>query len=106
MPGWERERRFYFDPPWNPGRQVLIHPCPNSTFRIDWQVPPEYDLASEEASGALDTRIRKVIGDGDYESSGGRSTASPPAWSTGCASAACSSPGTRRTWCRRSGRAG
>ncbi|MGB8384949.1 MAG: FAD-dependent monooxygenase [Dermatophilaceae bacterium] len=67
MPGWEQERRFYFDPPWNPGRQVLIHPCPNSTFRIDWQVPPEYDLASEEASGALDTRIRKIIGDADYE---------------------------------------
>lgn len=67
MPGWEQERRFYFDPPWNPGRQVLIHPCPNSTFRIDWQVPPEYDLAAEEASGALDTRIRKIIGDADYD---------------------------------------
>ena len=24
---WE-ERRFYFDPVWNPGRQVLVHPCP------------------------------------------------------------------------------
>jgi len=67
MPGWEQERRFYFDPPWNPGRQVLIHPCPDSTFRIDWQVPPEYDLGTEEASGALDTRIRKIIGDADYE---------------------------------------
>jgi 2-polyprenyl-6-methoxyphenol hydroxylase-like FAD-dependent oxidoreductase len=67
MPGWEQERRFYFDPPWNPGRQVLIHPCPNSTFRIDWQVPPEYDLAAEEASGALEARIRKIIGDADYE---------------------------------------
>ena len=39
LPGWERERRFYFDPPWNPGRQVLIHPTPGSVFRIDWQVP-------------------------------------------------------------------
>ncbi len=67
LPGWEKERRFYFDPPWNPGRQVLIHPCPNSTYRIDWQVPPDYDLGSEEASGALDTRIRKIIGDADYE---------------------------------------
>ena len=67
LPGWEQERRFYFDPPWNPGRQVLIHPCPSSTFRIDWQVPPEYDLAAEEASGALDTRIRKIIGDAGYE---------------------------------------
>src|SRR5690625_653362 len=67
LPGWERERRFYFDPEWNPGRQVLIHPCPDSTYRIDWQVPAEFDLAAEEDSGALDTRIRQVIGDRDYE---------------------------------------
>lgn len=67
LPGWEQERRFYFDPPWNPGRQVLIHPCPDSTYRIDWQVPPEYDLASSEASGALDTRIRQIIGDTGYD---------------------------------------
>lgn len=67
MPGWELERRFYFDPPWNPGRQVLIHPCPDSTFRIDWQVPPNYDLDAEEASGTLDKRIRTVIGERDYE---------------------------------------
>jgi 3-(3-hydroxy-phenyl)propionate hydroxylase len=67
LPGWETERRFYFDPEWNPGRQVLIHPCPDSTFRIDWQVPPSFDLAAEEASGGLDRRIRQVIGDRDYE---------------------------------------
>ena len=67
LPGWERERRFYFDPDWNPGRQVLIHPCPDSTYRIDWQVPPEFDLAAEEASGRLDARVRQVIGDRPYE---------------------------------------
>ncbi|NIH79905.1 FAD-dependent monooxygenase [Amycolatopsis viridis] len=67
LPGWARERRFYFDPEWNPGRQVLIHPCPGSTFRIDWQVPGDYDLAAEEASGALDARIRAIIGDQPYE---------------------------------------
>ena len=67
LPGWELERRFYFDPEWNPGRQVLIHPCPGSTYRIDWQVPPDYDLAAEQDSGALDTRIRKIVGDADYE---------------------------------------
>ncbi|RBY83805.1 pentachlorophenol monooxygenase [Geodermatophilus sp. TF02-6] len=67
LPGWQTERRFYFDPAWNPGRQVLIHPCPDSTFRIDWQVPPEFDLAAEEASGGLDRRIRQVIGDRPYE---------------------------------------
>jgi 2-polyprenyl-6-methoxyphenol hydroxylase-like FAD-dependent oxidoreductase len=67
LPGWEAERRFYFDPEWNPGRQVLIHPCPDSTFRIDWQVPPGFDLAAEEAEGGLDRRIRQIIGAVPYE---------------------------------------
>jgi 3-(3-hydroxy-phenyl)propionate hydroxylase len=67
LPGWERERRFYFDPAWNPGRQVLIHPCPGSSYRIDWQVPPGYDLEAEERSGALDRRIRRIVGGTPYE---------------------------------------
>lgn len=67
LPGWSNERRFYFDPEWNPGRQVLIHPCPGSTFRIDWQVPGDYDLDAEEASGALDGRIRAIIGELPFE---------------------------------------
>ena len=50
LPRWERERRFYFDPSWNPGRQVLIHPTPGSVFRIDWQVPDDVDLDEEERS--------------------------------------------------------
>ncbi|MDX3194852.1 FAD-dependent monooxygenase [Streptomyces sp. MN03-5084-2B] len=67
LPGWAAERRFFFDPPWNPGRQVLIHPCPGSQFRIDWQVPDDYDLGAEEGGGALDRRIRAIIGDRPYE---------------------------------------
>jgi 3-(3-hydroxy-phenyl)propionate hydroxylase len=63
LPGWARERRFYFDPPWNPGRQVLIHPCPDSTYRMDWQVPAGFD----EADGGRDARIRKIIGDRPYQ---------------------------------------
>lgn len=65
--GWESERRFHFDPDWNPGRQVLIHPCPDSTFRIDWQVPAEFDLDGEAADGRLDARIRQIIGERPYE---------------------------------------
>lgn len=61
------ERRFHFDPEWNPGRQVLIHPCPDSQYRIDWQVPGDYDLTEDEATGGLDQRIRKIIGDSPYE---------------------------------------
>jgi 3-(3-hydroxy-phenyl)propionate hydroxylase len=63
---WETERRFYFDPDWNPGRQVLIHACPDSTYRIDWQVPSDYDLAADEAAGGLDRRIRQILGDREY----------------------------------------
>lgn len=66
LPGWAQERRFYFNPSWNPGRQVLIHPCPGNTFRIDWQVPSDFDLNKESDSGGLDARIRKIIGDRDY----------------------------------------
>jgi 3-(3-hydroxy-phenyl)propionate hydroxylase len=61
------ERRFYFDPAWNPGRQVLVHQQPDSVWRIDWQVPPDFDPRAEHASGALDARIRKVVGDRPYE---------------------------------------
>ena len=67
LPGWENERRFYFDPEWNPGRQVLIHPCPGGLFRIDWQVAPSFDLERARADGSLDARIRQVIGDRPYE---------------------------------------
>lgn len=67
LPGRTGERHFHFDPAWNPGRQVLIHPCPDSVYRIDWQVPPDFDLAAEDASGALDARIRAVVGDRPYE---------------------------------------
>jgi 2-polyprenyl-6-methoxyphenol hydroxylase-like FAD-dependent oxidoreductase len=62
------ERRFYFDPPWNPGRQVLIHPQPDDTWRIDWQIAPETDIEAERGDGRLDRRIRAVIGSSvDYD---------------------------------------
>jgi 3-(3-hydroxy-phenyl)propionate hydroxylase len=67
LPGWETERRFYFDPAWNPDRQVLIHPCPDSTYRIDWQVPADFDLQAEQADGRLDARIRKIVGERPYQ---------------------------------------
>lgn len=67
LPGWENERRFYFDPPWNPGRQVLIHPCPGSVYRIDWQVEPGFVLEQARADGSLDRRVRQVVGDQPYD---------------------------------------
>lgn len=64
---FENERRFFFDPEWNPDRQVLIHPQAESVWRIDWQVPPDYDLEQDQESGGLDGRIRKIVGDQHYE---------------------------------------
>lgn len=61
------ERRFHFDPPWNPGRQVLVHPQPHSLWRIDWQVPADFDLEQARASGELDARIRMITGSTPYE---------------------------------------
>lgn len=64
---WENERRFYFDPYWNEGRQVLIHACPDSTFRIDWQVPGDFDLDADLRAGAHHPRIAKILGEVPYE---------------------------------------
>jgi 2-polyprenyl-6-methoxyphenol hydroxylase-like FAD-dependent oxidoreductase len=64
---FSNERRFFFDPPHNPGRQVLIHPQPDSEWRIDWQVGSETDPDAERASGRLDERIRAIVGDTAYE---------------------------------------
>jgi 3-(3-hydroxy-phenyl)propionate hydroxylase len=67
LPDHRGERHFHFDPAWNPGRQVLIHEQPDGIYRIDWQVPEDFDLAAEEASGGLERRIRAIVGDEPYE---------------------------------------
>lgn len=67
LPGWEHERRFYFDPDWNRGRQVLVHPCPGSVHRIDWQLPSGLDPNDVLAPDALRARVRQVIGDREHE---------------------------------------
>src|SRR6266498_5990661 len=61
------ERRFFFDPSFNPGRQVLVHPQPDSVWRIDWQIPADVDVEEERSSGRLGQRIRAVVGDTDYQ---------------------------------------
>jgi 2-polyprenyl-6-methoxyphenol hydroxylase-like FAD-dependent oxidoreductase len=65
---FSNERHFHFDPPWNPGRQVLIHPQPDGVWRIDWQVPQQTDVDAERHGGLLERRIRTVIGsEAEYE---------------------------------------
>jgi len=60
------ERRFFFDPPFNRGRQVLIHPQPDEVWRIDWRVPRDFDVEAERASGGIDRRIRQIVGELPY----------------------------------------
>jgi 3-(3-hydroxy-phenyl)propionate hydroxylase len=59
---YPNERRFFFDPPWNRGRQVLVHPQPDGIWRVDWQIPSDTDIEAEHTNGGLDRRIRAVIG--------------------------------------------
>ncbi len=62
-----QERHFHYDPSFNPGRQVVLHPQPDDVWRIDWQLPPGADIAEERRTGAFDARVRAVIGDVPYE---------------------------------------
>jgi 3-(3-hydroxy-phenyl)propionate hydroxylase len=61
------ERRFFFDPPFNRGRTVLVHPQPGSAWHIDWQVGREVDVEQEQQSGRLDARLRELVGSAEYE---------------------------------------
>ena len=62
-----KERHFHYDPSFNPGRQLVIHPQPDDIWRIDWQLPPDADIEAERRTGAFDQRVRAVIGDIPYE---------------------------------------
>jgi 3-(3-hydroxy-phenyl)propionate hydroxylase len=64
---FSQDRHFHYDPSFNRGRQLVIHPQPSDVWRIDWQLPPDADIEAERRTGQLDTRIRQVIGDVPYE---------------------------------------
>jgi 3-(3-hydroxy-phenyl)propionate hydroxylase len=62
-----RERWFWFDPPFNPGRTVLLHPQPDSIYRIDYQLAPDEDLEAVRQPEALHRRIVATVGERPYE---------------------------------------
>lgn len=62
-----KERHFHYDPPFNPGRQLVMHPQPDDIWRIDWQLAPDADIEAELADDRMDRRIRDVIGAVPYE---------------------------------------
>jgi 3-(3-hydroxy-phenyl)propionate hydroxylase len=62
-----KERHFFFNSRFNPGRQLVMHPQPGNIWRIDWQLAPDIDVEEEKRNGMLDARIRRVIGDIPYQ---------------------------------------
>ncbi len=62
-----RERWFWFDPPFNPGRTALLHPQPDGIYRLDYQLPPDEDLDAASQPGSLHRRIVATVGEHPYE---------------------------------------
>lgn len=62
-----RERWFWFDPPFNPGRTALLHPQPDSIYRLDYQLPSNEDLAAAKQPESLHRRIVATVGERPYE---------------------------------------
>jgi len=62
-----RERWFWFDPPFNPGRTALLHPQPDNIYRLDYQLPPDEDLDAAREPESLHRRIVATVGERPYE---------------------------------------
>ncbi|WP_165390252.1 FAD-dependent monooxygenase [Thalassococcus sp. S3] len=59
---WPKERRFWFDAPSNPGRQIVVHPQPGRMWRLDWQLPKDCDPKAEIAPHRIADRIETLAG--------------------------------------------
>lgn len=56
------DRRFWFEPKFDPGESVLIHRQPDSVFRIDFQLGWDADAEAEQEPGRVAERVRRVVG--------------------------------------------
>lgn len=62
------ERRFWFDPPFNPGQSVLLHKQPDNIWRIDFQLGWNIDRAKELKEENVRARVDAMLGpDIDYQ---------------------------------------
>jgi 3-(3-hydroxy-phenyl)propionate hydroxylase len=62
------DRRFWFQPTFDPGESVLIHRQPDSMFRIDFQLGWDADAAVEGQTARVAERVRRVVGaDTEFE---------------------------------------
>lgn len=56
------ERWFWFRPPFHEGQSALLHKQPDNIYRIDLQLGPEADAASEKDEARVAKRIREMVG--------------------------------------------
>lgn len=57
------ERRFWFDPPFNPGQSALLHKQPDDIWRIDLQIGWDIDREKEKRPENVLPRIHAFLGD-------------------------------------------
>ncbi len=57
------ERWFWFAPPFHQGQSALLHKQPDNIYRIDLQLGPDTDPATEATEEKVIPRIKAIIGD-------------------------------------------
>jgi 3-(3-hydroxy-phenyl)propionate hydroxylase len=62
------DRRFWFDPPFNPGQSALMHKQPDDIWRLDFQLGWNIDRAACVKPENVDRYVRAMLGDDiDYD---------------------------------------
>src|SRR5882762_8155137 len=56
------DRRFWFQPSFDPGESVLIHRQPDNLFRIDFQLGRDADPDLERDASRVMERVRRMVG--------------------------------------------
>jgi 3-(3-hydroxy-phenyl)propionate hydroxylase len=57
------ERRFWFDPPFNPGQSALLHCQPDNVWRLDFQLGREADAEEAKKPENVIPRLKAMLGD-------------------------------------------
>jgi 3-(3-hydroxy-phenyl)propionate hydroxylase len=61
------ERWFWFDPPFHAGRSALLHKQPDDIWRIDLQLSPDADPATEKLPENVRPRIERMLGHDKFD---------------------------------------
>ncbi|GAA0571845.1 FAD-dependent oxidoreductase [Craurococcus roseus] len=56
------ERRFWFDPPFHPGKTVLLHRQADGEWRMDFQLDADSDPEAERRPERVEARLRAMLG--------------------------------------------